>query len=105
MFTSSARILGRFADLQEIVQLKPSFLSMYLDAAKNNHSQIIIASSCNGEKLQDYIAREGRVCSIDALREWILQMLSALEHLHSNEIYVRNLSINNIIVTPDVIYN
>ncbi|KAI8899812.1 rab-GTPase-TBC domain-containing protein [Globomyces pollinis-pini] len=95
-FPSLARILGRYKTLDTILNSLPPFLACQIDFHKSKNSHCIIFSS-HHPTLQSRL-NEFSPLSLDQLKKWALDLITALDFLHSKGIVLRNIGLENILI-------
>lgn len=91
-FIDEARILARFSEEPGIVTVNRFF--------KENNTAYIVMEYVEGESLKEYVSKNGRL----SIRETLMNMLpviDALNEMHAQHIYHRDISPDNIILTSN----
>ncbi|XP_065058792.1 TBC domain-containing protein kinase-like protein [Rhopilema esculentum] len=94
---NSVRILGKF---QKLKLLKHENICQYVDLIRGKHERVVVAAEHYEDCLADHF-KQGDISSLVALQKVAFSILQALKYLHSHNITVRNLSPENIQVTPE----
>ncbi|KAJ3343425.1 hypothetical protein HDU91_000385, partial [Kappamyces sp. JEL0680] len=101
-FSPANYIMARAERVQELLRSQPYYLAPLVGCPLLlTPGQIIMASVLPSRTTLDaLVRRDGPVRSVPQLKSWVMQLLFALDHLHSHGMVVGNLSLENIYVDP-----
>ena len=92
-FLREARILKDFSDLPGIVHV--------LDYFEENGTAYIVMEYLEGETLTSYVEKHGNKLNAEVLLRRIMPLIESLSVIHRNSVIHRDISPDNIIVTPN----
>ena len=92
-FMREAKMLARFSDVAEVVQIKNFFLA--------NNTAYIVMEYVQGITLKDYVRQQGGKLSLEATMGIMQPMIDALCKVHKAGLVHRDISPDNIMMLPD----
>ncbi len=92
-FMREAKMLARFSDVSEIVQVKNFFLA--------NNTAYIVMEYVQGITLKEYVRQQGGKLSLERTMEIMQPMIEALCKVHKAGLVHRDISPDNIMMLPD----
>lgn len=92
-FMREAKMLARFSQVQEIVQVKNFFLA--------NNTAYIVMEYVEGITLKQYVKKQGGKLSIDETYSILRPIMEALCKVHKAGLVHRDISPDNIMMLPD----
>lgn len=92
-FLREAKMLARFADVPEIVQIKNFFLA--------NNTAYIVMEYVDGITLKQYVRNRGGKLSVDETFSLIRPVIGALSKVHKSGMIHRDISPDNIMMLPE----
>ncbi|NLK51744.1 MAG: Stk1 family PASTA domain-containing Ser/Thr kinase [Syntrophomonadaceae bacterium] len=85
-------------EAQAVAQLShPNIVSVY-DVGQDNGIYYIVMEYVDGQNLKELIRQKGKIATLEAL-DISIQICSALEHAHENNIIHRDIKPHNILIT------
>lgn len=92
-FMREAKMLARFSQVPEIVQVKTFFLA--------NNTAYIVMEYVEGITLKQYVKQQGGKLSVDETLKLMSPVMKALGKVHKSGLVHRDISPDNIMMLPD----
>ncbi len=93
LFLQEARTLARFSERRNIVNVYDFF--------KEHRTGYMVMNFVEGQTLEQFVKQRGGKLALQTAISLLLPLLDALKAIHAEQLYHRDISPQNIMVTPD----